>query len=139
MKMNSGVIALLEMSSGNSHSLIGSINLPIVMVTPMSPLDAKPEEPVVTDYALHQNNPNPFNPKTEIRFDLPEAARVELKVFNIMGQEVAKLVDEVKTAGTYRITWDSKTTAGTSAPSGVYVYQIKAGNFVDAKKMMLIK
>jgi hypothetical protein len=94
---------------------------------------------IPTKYALYQNYPNPFNPNTEIRFDLPDAVRVELKIFNILGQEVAKLIDEVRPAGAYRFMWDSKTTSGNSVASGVYIYQLKAGKFVDSKKMMLIR
>jgi hypothetical protein len=94
---------------------------------------------IPTKFALYQNYPNPFNPNTEIRFDLPEAVRVELKVFNILGQEVANLVDEVRPAGAYRVTWDSRSSYGTTVASGLYVYRIKAGNFTDAKKMMLIR
>jgi hypothetical protein len=95
--------------------------------------------PVPSAYKLYQNFPNPFNPNTEICFDLPEAVRVELKVFNILGQEVASLMDQVKPAGTYRILWDSKSLAGAPVASGMYVYQIKAGKFTDAKKMLLIR
>lgn len=96
-------------------------------------------EVVPSTYALYQNYPNPFNPTTEIRFDLPEAIRVELKIFNILGQEVATLVDDVRNAGAYRILWDGKNAAGLTVASGIYVYQIKTANFQDAKKMMLIR
>jgi len=92
-----------------------------------------------TTFALYQNYPNPFNPSTEIRFDLPEAIRVELKVFNILGQEVVTLVDDVRSAGAYRILWDGKNAAGLSVASGVYVYQFKTPNFTDAKKMLLLR
>jgi hypothetical protein len=103
-------------------------------------MSAKGHGPMIpTQYALYQNYPNPFNPNTEIRFDVPEAVRVEMKVFNILGQEVAKLIDEVRPAGAYRLTWDSRTTSGASVASGLYIYRIKAGNFVDAKKMMLVR
>ncbi|MBU1983278.1 right-handed parallel beta-helix repeat-containing protein [bacterium] len=94
---------------------------------------------IPTEYCLYQNYPNPFNPTTEIRFDLPEAVRTELKVFNILGQEVVTLIDDVRPAGAYRVLWDSKNTSGISVASGVYVYQIKAGKFSDAKKMVLIR
>ncbi len=94
---------------------------------------------IPTEYRLYQNYPNPFNPITDIRFDLPEVTRVELKVFNILGQEVAKLVDEVRPAGVYQIQWDSKSNAGIPVASGVYVYQLKAGGFVDARKMILLR
>jgi len=91
------------------------------------------------DYALDQNYPNPFNPITEIHFDLPEAVRVELKVFNILGQDVATLVDAVRPAGSYTVQWDSRCTSGTTVSSGVYVYQLKAGKFTDSKKMVLLR
>jgi len=94
---------------------------------------------IPTSYALYQNYPNPFNPSTDIRFDLPEAIRVELKIFNILGQEVVTLVDDVRAAGAYKVLWDGKNAAGIYAASGVYVYQIKTPNFQDAKKMVLIK
>jgi parallel beta-helix repeat protein len=96
--------------------------------------------PVIpTAYALYQNYPNPFNPVTEIRFDIPEVTRVELKVFNILGQEVTTLVDEVRPAGSYHVFWDSKNSNGIAVASGVYVFQLKAGKFVDSKKMVLLK
>jgi len=94
---------------------------------------------IPTSYALYQNYPNPFNPSTDIRFDLPEAIRVELKIFNILGQEVVTLVDDVRAAGAYRILWDGKNAGGLSVASGVYIYQLKTGNFQDAKKMVLIR
>ncbi len=100
---------------------------------------AESEVPVPTSYALYQNYPNPFNPTTEIRFDLPEAVRGELRVFNILGQEVVTLVDDVRNAGAYRILWDGKNAAGLSVASGVYIYQLKTPNFTDAKKMMLLR
>ncbi|MBI5060554.1 T9SS type A sorting domain-containing protein [candidate division KSB1 bacterium] len=92
-----------------------------------------------TEYWLYQNFPNPFNPNTEIRFDLPEAAQVQLRVFNILGQEVATLVDAMRPAGAYNILWDSKNMGGSTVASGVYVYQLKAGKFTDQKKMVLIR
>lgn len=94
---------------------------------------------IPTSYQLYQNYPNPFNPTTEIRFDLPEAVRAELKVFNILGQEVVTLVDDVRNAGAYRILWDGKNAAGLSVASGVYIYQLKTPSFTNAKKMMLLR
>jgi flagellar hook assembly protein FlgD len=94
---------------------------------------------VPREFRLYQNYPNPFNPTTELRFDLPEAVQVQLKIFNLLGQEVATLVNEARPAGAYRLTWDSKSANGIEVTSGVYIYQIKAGKFVDSKKMMLIR
>jgi hypothetical protein len=94
---------------------------------------------IPTAYRLYQNYPNPFNPNTEIHFDLPEAVKVQLKVFNVLGQQVTTLVNDVRPAGVYRVMWDGKSAGGSSVASGVYVYQLKAGSFVDAKKMVLIR
>ncbi len=89
---------------------------------------------VPSSYALEQNYPNPFNPSTEIRFSMPEASNVELKVYNLVGQEVASLVNEFKSAGTYSAKFD----AGALA-SGVYLYRLQTSKFVDVKKLVLTK
>jgi hypothetical protein len=83
---------------------------------------------------LYQNYPNPFNPVTEIAFDLPKAMRVEVRVFNTLGQLVTTLVDEHRAAGSYRVSFD-----GSRLASGLYLYQLKAGDFAETKKMILLK
>jgi len=89
-------------------------------------------QPVV--YKLEQNYPNPFNPSTKIEFALPKQSPVELKVFNVLGQEVATLVHETLGAGSHVVTFDAKNLA-----SGLYFYRITAGQFTSVKKMMLLK
>jgi PKD repeat protein len=89
---------------------------------------------VPDDYGLDQNYPNPFNPTTEIAFSLPNAARVTLEVFNVVGQRVAVLADGTYGAGSHIVTWDA---AGNS--SGVYFYRLTTTEFTQTKKMMLIK
>lgn len=88
----------------------------------------------VTDYALEQNYPNPFNPSTKISWQSPVAGHQTLKVYDILGNEVATLVDEFREAGRYEINFD----AGILS-SGVYIYKIQAGDFVSSRKMILIK
>ena len=90
-------------------------------------------------FELEQNYPNPFNPTTTIRYALPEAAKVELKIYNILGQTVKTLVDEEQLPGFYRVTWDGKDEKGRNVASGTYLYQIRAGDFVKKMKMQLIK
>lgn len=85
-------------------------------------------------FELSQNYPNPFNPSTNIEFSLAEAGRVNLDVFNIMGQKVASLVNEVKSAGTYQVSWQAE-----NMPSGMYYYRLKAAGNTITRKMTLIK
>jgi hypothetical protein len=89
--------------------------------------------------ALHQNYPNPFNPSTEIRFDLPTARDVQLRVYNQLGQTIRTLVDEQMKAGSYRLKWDGTTSEGRSVSSGVYFYSLDAGDFSQIRKMTLVK
>jgi hypothetical protein len=95
--------------------------------------------PIPKQYKLYQNYPNPFNPTTEIRFDIPEKTRIELRIYNILGQQVTTLVDEIRNAGAYQILWDSKSASGIPVASGMYIYQLKCDKFVDAKKMVMIR
>ncbi|MFQ3597685.1 MAG: T9SS type A sorting domain-containing protein [Chloroherpetonaceae bacterium] len=88
----------------------------------------------VTNYALAQNYPNPFNPTTNISYVLPKAENVSLKVYDVLGREVATLVNEVKAAGAYTVPFNASNLA-----SGVYFYKLQAGSFVQTKKMMLVK
>jgi hypothetical protein len=90
-------------------------------------------------YALHQNVPNPFNPTTTIRFDLPAAANVTLWIFNVRGQLIQILVDEKMSAGVKRVSWNGRDGAGRTVASGIYFYRISAGGFNDTKKMILLK
>ena len=89
---------------------------------------------VPKDINLLQNYPNPFNPVTEIKFTLPEAARVTLRVYNIIGQEVASLVNGIEEAGFHSIRFE-----GSDLPSGTYIYRLQTGGFVQTKKMLLLK
>ncbi|MBK7380035.1 MAG: T9SS type A sorting domain-containing protein [Ignavibacteriales bacterium] len=90
-------------------------------------------------FNLAQNFPNPFNPSTIISFDIPADAFVKLKVYNILGQEVAQLVNETKTAGKYQVNWNGTDNAGNKVTSGVYLYRLKANDFTSTRKMILTK
>ena len=90
-------------------------------------------------YGLSQNYPNPFNPETIIEYQLPEAGRVSLKVYTIVGQEIRTLADGEKMAGYHQVIWDGKDNAGQRLASGVYLYRIQVGKFTQTKKVILLK
>jgi hypothetical protein len=85
-------------------------------------------------FVLGQNYPNPFNPTTSFEFRVSGIGFVSLKAFDVLGREVATIVDEVRPAGVYTVRWDAS-----SLPSGVYYYRLRAGEFTDSKKMVLMK
>ena len=85
-------------------------------------------------FSLSQNYPNPFNPNTTIKYSIPLSSNVVIKVFNVLGDEVTTLVDAQKQAGTYELTFNAE-----NLSSGVYFYQLKAGTFIETKRMILIK
>ncbi|MBK8551655.1 MAG: T9SS type A sorting domain-containing protein [Ignavibacteria bacterium] len=89
---------------------------------------------LVNDYKLSQNYPNPFNPSTKIDFSIPKSGLVTIKVYDIIGKEVATLVNEIRNAGNHEVTFN-----GSNLSSGVYFYRIESANFIDTKKMFLLK
>ncbi len=91
-------------------------------------------------FALFENYPNPFNPSTTIRYELPKSVPVQLTIHNLLGQRVRTLINgATKAPGVYSIVWDGRDNAGLPVASGVYFYRLKAGNFVKTKKMLLLK
>ncbi|MCB9358150.1 MAG: T9SS type A sorting domain-containing protein [Calditrichaeota bacterium] len=94
----------------------------------------EPHSSVVSEFALHQNFPNPFNPSTQISYDLADATNVNLAVFDLLGRQVATLVNGAQNAGRYTVNFDAS-----SLPSGMYFYRLETKNFTDMKKMMLLK
>ena len=92
-----------------------------------------------TEFRLSQNYPNPFNPTTTFEYDLPGNCDVTIKIYNILGQEVATLVNEQKEAGRYKINWDGQDKYGENVSTGIYFYRIKAGDFEETRKLLLVK
>ena len=92
------------------------------------------QNPIPTEYKLDQNYPNPFNPSTKISWQSPVSSKQTIKVFDVLGNEVATLVDEYKPAGMYNVQFTMNNLA-----SGIYYYQLRAGDFVETKKMIYLK
>ncbi|MFC1730708.1 T9SS type A sorting domain-containing protein [candidate division KSB1 bacterium] len=110
-----------------------------VSIDPTTVSSPNDELEIPTDFMLRVNYPNPFNPTTTIKFDIPKQVHVKIKIFNILGQVVKDLVDEEKEAGFHEIMWNGTNEAGLHVSSGLYFYRIQAGEFSAVKKMLLIK
>ena len=92
------------------------------------------EESLPTVYNLEQNYPNPFNPSTTIKFTLPEATNVRLRIYNTLGERVGEVVNTNLEAGWYSYQWDA-----TNLSTGIYIYELRTDKFISVKKMILIK
>ncbi len=130
----------LAMFSGGfipSSMLVDEVD--IIKVSPATTNITKDDEAKINSFRLYQNYPNPLNPETKIKYSIPsniklQPSNITLKVYDILGNEVATLVNEEKTAGEYEVEMD-----GSRLTSGIYFYQLKVGNFIETKKMCLIK
>ena len=97
-------------------------------------------EPVIpTIFALHQNFPNPFNPITTLGYDLPEKLFVTISIYNMLGNQIKVLVNRYEGAGFKSVQWDATDSMGRAVSAGVYLYKIEAGEFVETRKMVLLK
>ena len=121
----------LELSTLNS---ITGIDTNTVDYTPVGTKVAASPAQAPVAFELTQNFPNPFNPTTTIEFTLPKSAQVTLKVYDVLGKEVAELVNEVKSAGNHSVMFDA-----VELPSGIYIYRLDNGTRILSKKMMLVK
>jgi hypothetical protein len=118
--------------NGNDYYFNGyAINLSYILVNTTGVLA---DNNIIKGYSLSQNYPNPFNPSTTISFDLPTKSYVSLKVFDVMGREVATIASEELSAGTYTRQWNAS-----NMSSGIYFYRLQAGNYFESKKLILLK
>jgi len=121
----------------DEHGVLFSTELMFDEITIFDPNSTDIDEDQITfNYKLHQNFPNPFNPQTTIIFEIPEREEVELRIYDILGKEVALLADDIFDSGNYKIEF-SASSAGLS--SGVYFYTLTSNGFTDSKKMLLLK
>jgi len=95
--------------------------------------------PLPKNLALQQNFPNPFNPGTTIQYNLPGAGPVSLKIYDMAGQVVRHLVDQQQVAGSHQAVWDGLDKAGAPTANGVYLYELRAGEYRALRKMLLLK
>ena len=119
-----GTAEYTSVSSGGESS-----TKPVVLETEDAPLV----------FSLSQNAPNPFNPETIISYVLPQSEQVKLVIYNVLGQEIRTLVNALQPAGRYRVVWNSRDDFGRSVSSGIYLYQITAGEFTSTRKMLILK
>ena len=96
-------------------------------------------EGVPNEFALHENYPNPFNPTTQIRFDLPEMSNVTLTIYNMIGQKIKSFTMQSAPAGYHSLTWNATNDLGAPVAAGVYLYQLQTEGFIKTKKMVLLK
>ena len=94
------------------------------------------EEELPTEFVLYQNYPNPFNPITKIKYSIPQSGNIQIKAYNILGSELATLVNEYKQAGTYEVEFNA---SAMGLPSGVYIYSMRVNDFMQNRKMILLK
>ena len=123
----------------------------LLALAAIPPIEEEVEEPVETAvemfdqasapqaFALAQNAPNPFNSNTVIRFALPQPSQVELAIYNLLGQPVAVLVQGPSAAGTFSVRWNGRDQAGRAVTSGVYLYQLRAGEYTEVRKLLLLR
>ena len=119
----------LDLATANGDDDNVSILLNTTPVTAVKDKETK----LPTKFSLSQNYPNPFNPSTTISYSLPKATNISLKILNTLGQEIAMLVNERKDAGSYQVQWNA------TVPSGIYFYRMQAGEFVETKKMIVLR
>ena len=110
-----------------------------VVETVETAVETSDQASVPQAFSLAQNAPNPFNSNTVIRFALPQPSQVELTIYNLLGQPVAALVQGPRAAGTFSVRWDGRDQAGRPVTSGVYLYQLRAGERTEVRKLLLLR
>ncbi|MFQ5750936.1 MAG: T9SS type A sorting domain-containing protein, partial [bacterium] len=126
-------IALMDNGGGDAHWTTGSV-LNTLDIKSITAVESDEVAAIPERYSLYQNYPNPFNPTTNIEFDVVQQGPVTLKVYNVIGEEVATVLDEVMPAGRQRVTFN-----GANLATGVYFYRLEVNGFVATKKLLLMK
>ncbi len=147
-EQNGNVDTLTTIVTDSGRVVLSKVipNNGILKLSPFTSTSIETENANVLDFQLFQNYPNPFNPSTKIKYNIPNVISTEgrnlnviLKVFDVLGNEVATLVDEEKSAGNYEVDFTVGRNSSSATASGIYFYQLKAGSFISTKKMLLLK
>ena len=120
----------------NGDFMSTNSDIVIVMLTVM---DVSSSDNVPDSYLLHQNFPNPFNPKTKIRYDLQKSGFVNIDIYNVIGKHIKSLVNEKQEIGYQSVYWNATDASGQPVPAGLYIYTIQTDDFSSTKKMILVK
>jgi hypothetical protein len=122
-------------SKGTIRNDMGAYGGPLRRILSNSPIGIRTTDTQLPSrYVLHQNYPNPFNPTTKIKFELPKSAFTKIFIYDVLGREVADLVNKQLKQGTYEVEWYA-----VSFSSGVYFYELVTDNYTETKKMVLVK
>ena len=124
----------------NNILVAPNMNANTVDFIPFAQLSTNDNEiSIPTEFQLHQNFPNPFNPSTTIFYDVSKESNVKVAVFDLLGRNIVTLVDQIEPVGSKSISWDGRDHTGNLVKAGVYIYQIETEGFMQAKKMVLLK
>ena len=134
------VYNLFDIINFTSGLVSGSINEPVEFyIDQGGSLDNRYQSSIPNNFDLYDAYPNPFNPKTTLRYDLPQNSMVTITIYDMLGRAINTIVNEVQNAGNQSIIWDGTNSSGNRVSSGTYIYQIEAGDYHNIKQMVLLK
>lgn len=123
----------------NAYNMTGSLIDSITIVKQDATVIISFETKIPAEFTLHQNYPNPFNPITTIHYELPQRLDVQITIYDMLGRKVHEFISQKQLAGNHSIQWSGKDINGNPVSAGIYFYQLKAGDYVQTKKMLLMK
>ncbi|NOX87821.1 MAG: T9SS type A sorting domain-containing protein [Calditrichaeota bacterium] len=132
-------IRVIDSRQSTKGSVLRADAVKFALIREITDLSADEKEGFIPDFSLSQNYPNPFNSATKIIYQIPEATRVKIVVFNVLGEKVKTLIDAYRISGTYHVSWNGRDDYGNSVASGIYYYKIITNKFMSVKKMIYIR